>query len=635
MISGYGSKVMRLLGGVLLVVVVIWGIMNLQEVGEIENTVLTVTRVVATPTSMVARMTATATVGVEATGTGTAVPPTPVPEITPAIEPEETVAEEIVLNISFEKGPAIFDPALATEPFEVDVVNNLFMSLTEIEPETGAVLPSLATHWEANETGDVYTFWLRDDVPWVVYDMEAEEVVRVRDEEGEVRYVTAEDVAYGVKRTLSPATGSRYGMLATVIAHGETFYNSGAGAAEDKLGIRVVDEHTIQFELREPAAYFPATAASWVMSPVPSWAIEEWGERWVEAGLLVSNGPYSLANWLYGQRLELVKNPWWVGAEAVQIERIKGRAVADEGAALVAYQELLVDTIRPAVADLDEIAAQPMLARDQAVAGDNCSYFLGFNQNLYPFDDVRVRYALAAAVDREWIVTEVLKRGEPAFSLVPPGAWGSLSGLGDVDPKMGYEPEGARASLQAYLDEMGMSIEGFNGLNIRFMHNTGEGHRQVAEVVQRMWAETLGVTVTLEVVDWSTYLKRLSGGTETEDEAHVWRLGWCGDVPDADSWLTAVFHAEDGLNWGGRAYGEFDELLERARGEVDLEARREMYGEAEYLLAVEEAAYIPVYHYGHVYLARPWLERTYRPWGGEAYYEWVVDMEGKWAYGDG
>lgn len=177
-----------------------------------------------------------------------------------------------------------------------------------------------------------------------------------------------------------------------------------------------------------------------------------------------------------------------------------------------------------------------------------------------------------------------------------------------------YDPEWARA----WLAEAG--YPGGEGLpKITLMYNTSEGHGRIAEAIQSMWAETLGVEVELNEQEWDAYLKTLS-----EDPPQIWRMGWCADYPDQHNWVFEVFHSAYGENRTRWHNEEFDRLTEEARGELDLDRRRELYRRAEIILCDEEAVIIPLYYYGDFVLTKPYVERTYPALGIDHIERWAV-----------
>ena len=554
-----------------------------------------------------------------------------------------TVEEPVTLNWNFETEPPTIDPALATDTTSVDVVANLFVGLTVFDPETGAVNPYLATEWEAGEDADgnqTWTFHLRDDISWVNYDPVSGEFTQETDADGNPRMVTANDVVYGVKRTLDPATASDYAYVLYIIKNGQGFNTGAEGVTADDVGVAAPDDQTVVFTLEEPAAYFPSIAGMWVAKPQPQWAIEENENKWTEAGLIVTNGPYGLASWIHGGELDMVKNPLWVNADQVQIERIHGVMITEESTGFALYENNELDTVRVPLPEMDRVKADPQLSQELNIVPDVCTYYYGFTNTKVQFDDVRVRKAFIQSIDRQSLIDNVLKGGQiPATTFAPPGIFGA--------PEPGtlglpYDPEAAKASLQSYLDEKGMTIDDFNNQGITLMYNTSEGHARIAAAIQQMWKDTLGVDVKVENQEWAVYLDTIAKETPVEDEPGVWRMGWCADYPDETNWVYEVFYSGEGFenrlrrncdepNCGSSHLSEFDNIVADAKLETDPDKRAEMYAQAEDILAAQEAAYAPIYHYTKVNVTKPWLQRHYPLLGGEDFYNWSIDMAAKQA----
>ncbi|PIE80708.1 MAG: hypothetical protein CSA11_07240 [Chloroflexi bacterium] len=570
-------------------------------------------------------------------------------------EPMGEMAEPVTLHWNWSTEPPSLDPSLATDSTSIDAITNIFMGLTRPDPVTGEVLPYLATDWEVSEDGLVYTFHMREDIPWVNYDPASGEWTQATDADGNPLFVTADDVVYGVKRTLDPATASDYAYVLYNIANGKAVNSSddedssdeassddansdeassGEKLTVDDLGVAALDANTVQFTLEAPAAYFPSIAGMWVANPMPSWAIDEWGNKWTEAGLIVTNGPYGIEEWIHGGTLNLVKNPLWPDADTVQIERIAGVMITEDSTAFAMYENNELDSQGVPQQEIDRVKADPTLSAELTNAPFPCTYYYGFNNQKAPFDDVRVRTAFTQAIDRQGLIDNVTKGGQtPATSFAPPGMFGAPE-PGTIG--LQSDPVAAQAALQEYLDEMGMTIEDFNALGIVLMHNTSEGHANIAAAIQQMWKDNLGVEVNVENQEWKVYLDTINADTPIEEAPHIFRLGWCADYADENNWVHEVFNAEAGANRLRRncedpncltaISTEFDDTTVLAAQTQDPDERIALYARAEEILAVEEAAYAPIYHYTTVNVSKPWLTRSFAPVGGDQFYTWTIDQ---------
>jgi len=180
----------------------------------------------------------------------------------------------VTLNWNLGTEPPQVDPALSTDTTSVQIDEMLFLGLTDFDDATNEVIPELATEWSVSDDGLVWTFKMRDDVPWVAYNPATGEATVVTDDEGNPRMVNAHDVEYAVKRTLDPATGSDYAYVLYII-EGAMAVNTGEEEDLDTIGVKAVDDYTVEFTLKQPAGYFPGIASMWVARPVYQPIIDE------------------------------------------------------------------------------------------------------------------------------------------------------------------------------------------------------------------------------------------------------------------------------------------------------------------------------------------------------------------------
>jgi len=566
---------------------------------------------------------------------------TQIVEVEVIVTPEPEV-RPVTLNFNFGTEPPSLDPALATDTTSIAVVGNTFVGLTLIDAVTNEPVPYLATDWEVGTDADgfqTWTFHLRDDVAWVNYNPVTNETTQAVDEDGNPRFVDAHDVVYGVKRTIDPATASDYSYVLYIIKNAQAVNNGEEGFTIDDVGVVALDDYTVQFTLANAAGYFPSIASMWVAMPMPQWTIEEWGDRWTEAGVIVTNGPYTVETWIHGGEIVLIKNPFFFNADSVQIERIEGLMIVEASTAFALYENNELDTTGVPLPEMDRVKADPVLSTEYYQAPTACTYYYGFTNNKPPFDDVRVRRAFSQAIDRQSLIDNVLKGGQiPATSFAPQGIFGAPP-PGEVG--LGYDAAAAAAYLNEYLTEMGMTIDDFNAMGITLMHNTSEGHARIAAAIQQMWKDTLGVDVIVENQEWGVYLDTVDNSTPLADMPHIWRLGWCADYPDENNWVHEVFNATAGDNNLRRNCADetctevtestFDELTYQAQAEQDPAVRGELYREAERILAEDETAYAPIYHYTTVAVTKPWLVRNYPSVAPLDFFGWTIDWEAKLA----
>lgn len=502
------------------------------------------------------------------------------------------------------------DPALVWGGEGAQIVSETFVGLTRQNEETSEIEPGMAVSWEVSFEGLVWTFYLRTDVPWVRYNPTTRRVEQVTDARGQVRYVTAHDFEYGIKRALDPQIDSPNVDLLYLIQGAQEF---------DDVGVTALDDHTLEMRLTQPAGYFDAIAEAWVGVALPAWQIEAQGDEWTESGSFQGYGPFVLEEWVHNSHLTLIKNPYWSGTESIPEPTLQEITwtLMDNEEALVEYQEGNLDVVQVLQDDLDAVQTDPQLAAQLAVQPDLCTYYYGFNTQKPPFNDPRVRLAFSLAVDRQALVDGVLQDNKaPAHWLSPPG----LRAAPTVEeyPALGvaYAPEEAQELLDsAYADR--------SRIPPITLASTSYGvHTDVAESIQAMWADTLEVDVELELFDsFSDYLDLLD-----EDAPQIWRLGWCYDY-DAHFFLSELLYGEtayvlDYVNWSSV---EFDNLIDQAAASTDTAQRTAWYAQAEELAVRQEAVLIPLYWYTRNVLTQPYIQRTYSQTGAlERLEKWAV-----------
>ncbi len=263
-----------------------------------------------------------------------------------------------VLRTAYLPGDVIIDPSLGVWQSEIQIVNMMYTGLTTLNVDTVATEPGLATDWSVADDNLTYTFNLLPDISWVRYDPDQGQVVQVTDENGAVRMVTAQDIVYGINRTLDPATGSQYApTLARWIVNGMEKL-----AGEDvELGVTALDDHTLQITSPRPAGYLPMIYGMWMSRPEPQWAIEQFGDAWTDAGNIETYGPYTVKEWEHDVQITILKNPFWAGTDYVPQAKIDEFVFTylDEPANLAALEAGELDWI-PTVPlpDLDRVRVE-------------------------------------------------------------------------------------------------------------------------------------------------------------------------------------------------------------------------------------------------------------------------------------
>lgn len=481
--------------------------------------------------------------------------------------------------------PETLDPHLATGQPEHHLFSALFEGLVAPLPENpDANGPGAAARWEHSPDFVTWTFHLQPDGRW-----------------SDGRALTADDFAYAYERILTPALAADYASMLYPLQNAEEF-NQGKTADFSKVGVRVLDDHTLQFTLKGPTPYLPSMLKHYTWFPVPRHAIERAGKmtdrdtRWTRPGNLVGNGPFRLKEWRFTHSITVERNPHYWDAGFVKLNEITFIPIPNAGTEDRAFNDGQIHVTQ--TIPLDKVPLYRTTRKDEYHEDPLLSvYFYRCNVTRKPFDDRRVRKALALAIDRDSLINNVLRAGQkPALGFTPPGC-----GEGYATPEvLRFDPAEARRLLAeaGYPDG-----RGFPKFDI--LINTMESHRTIAEALMAMWKQHLNLPVTVLNQDWSVYLK-----SQRELDFGVCRAGWVGDYLDPFTFL-GIWRTGDGNNNTGWSNPRYDDLLTKSGLEGDPVKRMAMLREAEELL-LDEVPILPIYWYVHAYLLKPEV-RGWRP----------------------
>jgi oligopeptide transport system substrate-binding protein len=571
--------------------------------------------------------------------------------VAPAVAPAQPGAAEeapaatesegpVTLRYNLGTEPPTADPALSTDTTSSAVIRTTMMGLTKLNPDDSSAEPSLATDWSVSEDGLTWTFTVRTDVPWVKYNADSGEVEQVLDESGNPRFVTAGQIAEGIKRVCNPETASDYAYILYVIVGCEAV-NTGAGSVDD-IAVSAPDDSTLEVTTVYPASFFPQIASMPTAFPVPMWAIDEFGDTWIEAENIVNNGPYAMAEWIHNDSMVLVRNPLWPGwtedSRLGNIDRMEFLTIEEASTEFALYENSELDDSTVPLDQMQRVFGDASEFGDEGhIAPQNCTYYYGFVTQKEAVSDPNVRRALSMAVDRMTLVEQVTQGGQqPANAFTNPANFGSVAFDPEVAPWALPEDMGgtgyaaAVEQAQQLMADAGYA-EGA-GLNLTLSHNVSEGHARIAQAIQAMWTAAFPqIQVSIETQEFGVFLDTLENDAPLENKPDVFRLGWCADYPHANNWVHEVFNPEAGANsimitaddpMIGEAVAQYSQLTYDAQTATPEEALA-IYKQAEQLLVDDMAAIIPIYFYTTVRITKPWLTRIY---ANDPYFEyWSID----------
>jgi oligopeptide transport system substrate-binding protein len=491
---------------------------------------------------------------------------------------ERARAENMVL-LGNGAEPADLDPQIITGVPEARIVQGLFEGLVRYDPATLDPLPGVAERWELAEDKVTYTFYLRAEAMW-----------------SDGVPVTAHDFHAAFERILLPEVGSENAESLFYIAGAAAFKN-GETTDFSTVGVRVIDERTLEVRLAQPTSFFLRLLSSRSYFPMPRHvltrfdAMRRQGTAWTREGNLVGNGPYVLAQWRRDQFIELVKSETYWDRARVAVDRVRFLPIENDSAEEASYRAgQLHKTSGVPVQRIETWRREnPAELRTAPYSG---TYYYVFNVTRPPLDDARVRRALALAINRAAITGDITRGGEQvAPRFMPDGV------AGYVSPVAGVELDLAEA--RRLLAEAGYpGGAGFPVVTLLF--NTAENHRLIAEAVQQMWRRDLGIDVRMENQEWKVYLSNMHLGN-----FDICRAGYIV-APDDPTVFLEAFTTGHGFNNSKYSDPEYDALFARSRAEADEATRAALFARMEETIDAAMPV-APVYHYTNSYLIRPEL----------------------------
>lgn len=502
--------------------------------------------------------------------------------------PQQTILDAAratqTLHIGNGAEPQDLDPQTTIVYTDYNILIALFEGLTVIDEASSEPIPGTASHWDVSDDGLRYTFYIRPEAHWSNGDS-----------------VTAQDFVFSFQRILSPALGAEYAYMLYAIKGAEA-YNAGEITDFSLVGVRAVTANKLEITLERPTPQLLSLAAHQAWFPVhpPTilghGRIDQRDTRWTIPGKLTCNGPYILKEWLPNQRIVVTRNTQYWNTAATHPDTPGGGHIrevvfyptdniaADEAAFRTGRLHITYD-ILPDRMEYYRRTAPDQLRIDPLLE----TLFVRFNTKLKPLDDVRVRRALALAIDRESIAQQLLLGSRlPAYHYTPPNTAGYTA-----EARQLHDPEMARRLLAEAGFDGG---RGFPKFEIQM--NTDAVNARVFEAIQGMWKRELGVETTLVSLDFRAYLEN-----QRTVAYQITRSRWVGDYNDPNTFLD-MFVTDGGNNQTGWSNAGYDRAIMEAASATDRVVRFSAFRRAEKIL-LDEAPIAPVVFGARTYLISP------------------------------
>lgn len=484
---------------------------------------------------------------------------------------EAPAPTEQLLRLSQRNEPATLDLHLATLPDEFFLIRTLTEGLVVPNPDSGPPLPGVAERWEISADGLTWTFHLRPDARWSNGDP-----------------VTAADFVYSFRRALTPALGAPKAPLFFVLKNAAAFYR-GQLADTAQIGVAAPDARTLVLTLEQPAPHLLALAASGPWLPVHPASVEKAGgaaarhAAWTEPGRYVGNGAFVLTEWRKGQHLLVTRNPRYHAADRIKLTGVRHQVYDSGDTEERAFRAAQVDITMAVPFTKLEHYTPPVLRRQPL---HETRYF-ALNTTRPPLNDVRVRRALALALDRDALVRHVLRGAQrPALSFIPPG-------LGGYTAPTQLRPDATAA--RALLAEAGFP----DGKNFPKLEVAAWNvNPAILEALQQMWRRELGIETAIVQREGKVHMAAVIAGDFT--------IALMPAIPDYDDAAALFDELTTGAtgNFGRWSNARYDDLAQQARRETDATRRTELYRAAEEVL-LAELPVVPLYFNAQDYLVAP------------------------------
>lgn len=500
---------------------------------------------------------------------------------------------ELVVNISSE--PPFLNSILNTSQTGGEVLKQCMEGLVQLDKDNKPI-PGMAESWEQSEDKKTVTFKLRDDAKW---------------SNGEP--VTAKDFKFALDQLFTTTNGAQYASTwASKIQGAEELMKATETSADspeakeafENVGYKAVDDYTFEVKLTGPYDYFVPLTAFYNFLPVNQKAFEEAGgidKYATEADNIVCNGAFVIKDWVHEDSVVLEKNPDYYNADAVKLEKITMRMIADSNTAINEFQAGGIDMIGlPG----DQVQIFKDEGRNVNTYADGSVWYLQYNTQLPGLNNAKVRKALTLGVNAQGFIDSILLNDSKVATSFTPAAVSS----GEFKEKVGdlivrsEDYSEAKALLEEGLKEEGMKVE---DLKLVMITDEGDTAAKNCAYVQEQLKANLGVNMEIEQMTFKTRLQR-----QHQKDFSVVFAGWSPDYDDPmtfmDLWVTG-----GGNNDSSYANPKYDELITKANQEADTDKRTELLIEAEKMLA-EDCPIGVIYYRGRDYVLADGLEGIIR-----------------------
>ena len=455
--------------------------------------------------------------------------------------------------------PGTLDWNLATDSSSFLIINNIMAGLTKLNNKL-ELENNLAEDWYFVEGENQIIFEIKKGVLW--------------SDNVELKSYHFID---SWERLLNPNTAADYAYFLFDIKNAKE-YNSGKIKNFRKVGVRAIDDYTIEINLKTKKSYFPSLMSFMSTFPIRKDLIDIYGESWIKIKNLVTLGPFEM--------IEKKNNSYMIFKDKSG-KKIKIIINENSTSSLAMFENGQLDILDGGGIPLLEI---PYL-QSKGIINTNNQFrnnYIGFNVNKKPFDDPEIRRAFMLAIDKEIFESILQNTVSATNSWIPKGMIGNNKYINLYNPKKAKEI---------------INSKSLKDTKIKFLFPESGNNRLIAEVLQSMWKENLNINVDIQGLEWKVYLSTLDS-----DRPNMFRAGWAADYPDPHNFMN-LFTCKSGNNETGWCDKAYDELIRKSSNEINERKRVKYYDKAQEILIYKENVIIPLYESNQIFLKSDRLEK--------------------------
>ena len=468
------------------------------------------------------------------------------------------------LRVLLDDQPASLDPGQTQYPYETSVLRAISEPLLRPNADMNGVSPAAAQSFDVSPNGTIYAFHLRRNAEY-----------------WDGTPVTAQDFVFAWQRLIDPRLASpSEAFFADAVLNGDKVSlldprrdASKLDAAVASLGLKATDDYTFQVTLSHPDPAFIWLAALPAGAPIRPDVVKASGDKWATTpATLITNGPFRVSEMVANDHIKVIQNPHYWGPPAT-LTSIDFVIVNDGAAALAQFRSGQIDVIDVQPAQAAAVAADPTLSQELVKTPSLSVFWLAFQVASPPLNNVRVRRAIAEAIDRSAFVAQVFQgQAIPAETFIPQGMHGYSPGVG------GNAQQSDIAAARASLAASGVSAKQLSAIKFSY-DRSSDFQKATAAFVKGQLKANLGIDITLQGLDTNTLNSRLASGSFQV----AGPLGWTADYPDASDWYP-IFLTTSSHNVGLYQNPQYDNFVRDASVDLQPDRRDQEYQQAQAML---------------------------------------------------